>query len=173
MPVNKKKWLSYIFGVLFLILVFIQVIPVDRRPPEDEGPIQLNEEIKPLLTDACFDCHSNETQWPWYSWFAPVSWLVSYDIHEARDHMNFSQWESYNPGVREHYYEKIMELVENEEMPLWRFTLLHPEARLNDQQRQKIIDWAEMRLEKATAPAEETGDSDETESSDGHEGHDH
>ena len=86
-----------------------------------------------ILHRSCFDCHSNETKWPWYSYVAPVSWLVADDVYEGRRHMNFSLWADYNT-----------KLVEIGEMPLWFYLPLHPTAELLPEDVQVIVSWSKQ-----------------------------
>src|SRR5450759_4293447 len=86
---GKVAWAS---GALGLILVGIQVVPVDRRNPAVESEVPASPEVRTILHRACYDCHSNETVWPWYSRIAPLSWLIAHDVHEGRDNLNLSTW---------------------------------------------------------------------------------
>ncbi len=89
-----------------------------------------------LAQRACFDCHSNETVWPWYSNIAPVSWLVYYDVVEGRGKMNFSDWgRGFQPNVGE-----IAEVIQEGEMPPLQYLLMHPEAKLSATEKQALID---------------------------------
>ena len=81
---------------MLLIIGIAQVIPVDRTNPPVETEIPVDAEIRQLLQRSCYDCHSNETRWPWYAQVAPVSWLVADDVKHARDHLNFSTWNAYD-----------------------------------------------------------------------------
>jgi hypothetical protein len=84
-----------------------------------------------ILRRACFDCHSNETVWPWYAYVAPVSWLVASDVEEGREELNFSQWDAYNADRQAHKIKECGEEVAEGEMPLWFYVPAHPEARLS------------------------------------------
>ncbi len=78
--------------ILIVILVAIQFIPVDKTNPPVTAELDAAMEIISVFKRSCYDCHSNETVWPWYSSIAPVSWLVTADVKEARKHLNFSEW---------------------------------------------------------------------------------
>ena len=86
-------------------------------------------ETRALAKRACFDCHSNETRWPWYASVAPASWIIRDHVSEGRRKLNFSTWPG---GVRE--VDEIGEVLSKGEMPLWDYALLHPEARLTPQE---------------------------------------
>ena len=132
-----KKILIGIAGVL----IAIQFIPVDRSNPPAEGEIMESTELKTILKRSCYDCHSNETVWPWYSYVAPVSWLVADDVHEGRKHLNFSNWQNIEVRKVSKAKQEIWEMVSEGEMPLGKYVLLHPEAKLSEKDKQIIKDW--------------------------------
>jgi len=94
-----------------------------------------------LIQRACQNCHSQNTKWPWYSHVAPVSWLLAHDVQQARSHMNFSQWQDYSTDDRLRLLSAVGSAVRNRAMPPQRYLLLHPEARLGDEERQQIYRW--------------------------------
>jgi hypothetical protein len=99
-------------------------------------------EIAALLHNACYDCHSSTTRWPWYSHVWPVSWFVSSHVNDARDALNFSEWphdDTYKSGKR---WAKIGHRVDDDSMPLPSYTWMHPAARLTSAQRKQLSDWA-------------------------------
>ena len=132
-----KKILIGVAGVL----IVIQFIPVDRSNPPVEGEIMESTELKTVLKKSCYDCHSNETVWPWYSYVAPVSWLVADDVHEGRRHLNFSNWQNIEVRKVSKAKQEIWEMVSEGEMPLSKYVLLHPEAKLSEKDKQIIKDW--------------------------------
>jgi len=125
---NKKlKW-AVCFVVLIIIGILSIAFPVDHTNPTVTGEIEAPEEVMAILRLACYDCHSNETKWPWYSYVAPVSWLVSDDVQDGRKHMNFSVWDTYNDKQKRHKIKNIVKLVREGEMPLWFYVPLHPDS---------------------------------------------
>ena len=92
---------------------------------------------------SCYDCHSNESRWPWYGYVAPLSWLVAYDIDEAREHLNFSTWNRYDDDEQIDLIEEAWEQVEAGEMPLFFYLPLHPDARLSPEDRAQLERWAD------------------------------
>ncbi len=132
-----KKILIGVAGVL----IVVQFIPVDRSNPPAEGEIMESTELKTILKRSCYDCHSNETVWPWYSYVAPVSWLVADDVHEGRKHLNFSNWQNIEVRKVSKAKQEIWEMVSEGEMPLGKYVLLHPEAKLSEKDKQIIKDW--------------------------------
>ena len=136
---RRLTWLAILLAAVF---VAIQLVPVDRSNPAVTGDLGAPPEIDAILRRSCYDCHSHETRWPWYSRVAPVSWLVASDVHEAREEMNFSRWRSLDDREQHHLREEIGEQVERGEMPLPIYLSMHPGARLDDGSRRALLDWA-------------------------------
>jgi len=133
---------AIVLGALAFGVLAIQLVPVDRSNPPAQGEIQAPAEVMQVLRESCFDCHSIETTWPWYSRVAPVSWLVAWDVAEAREELNFSSWSQLDAEEQSELREEIWEEVEEEEMPLWYYLPTHPEARLTEQDRQALRAWS-------------------------------
>jgi Haem-binding domain len=102
---------------------------------------QIDPETLAIFQRACQNCHSQQTVWPWYSHVAPLSWLIARDVQQARLHMNLSRWQDYSSDDRLRLLSAIGSAVRNREMPVQRYLLLHPEARLTDDERQQIYRW--------------------------------
>lgn len=132
-----------IIGVL-VVVVLMQFWPVDRSNPKSDAALEIEvpAEIKAILENSCFDCHSNKTTWPWYSYVAPVSWLVAHDVEEAREHMNFSEWGTYDKKKQGRAREEIWDEVFEDNMPLPKYLKLHSDAALSEAQKQVIKAWA-------------------------------
>jgi mono/diheme cytochrome c family protein len=121
---------------LVVVLVLIQFIPYGRdhaSPPVVLEPVWDSPATRELFFRSCGDCHSNETSWPWYSNIAPVSWLVQKDVDEGREEFNVSEW-----NRKENEGDEAAEEVREGEMPLFIYTLTHPEARLSDADREAL-----------------------------------
>ena len=101
----------------------------------------LDEAWARIIKDACYDCHSHETKYPWYASVAPVSWWIGHYIEEARGHLNFSTWAAYDAEKKAHKAEECAEEVEKGLMPLKPYAKMHSEARLSDEQRERLISW--------------------------------
>lgn len=117
---------------------------------------QIDPETLTLVQRACQNCHSQNTEWPWYSHVAPVSWLLARDVQQARSHMNLSQWQDYSTDDRLRLLSAIGSAVRNRAMPPQRYLLLHPEARLNVGEQQQIYRWTRnerSRLRTRQTPA--------------------
>src|SRR6266567_6916548 len=102
---------------------------------------QIDPETLAIVQRACQNCHSQKTEWPWYSHVAPMSWLIARDVQQARLHMNLSRWQDYSSEDRLRLLGEIGSAVRNRKMPVQRYLLLHPEARLTDIERQRIDRW--------------------------------
>lgn len=142
------RGLKILLGVVIL-LVLVQFIPVDRTNPEIENKktIFAKETVPPSIRTifgrSCGDCHSDQTVWPWYSYVAPVSWMIANDVHSARKHVNFSEWGNYTAKQREEALEDICEQVQQSQMPEKSYTLIHRDARLKDIDKEAICRWTE------------------------------
>ena len=125
------------------LFLAIQLVPVERSNPPVLAEVPAPPEVREVIERACYDCHSHETRWPWYAQLAPASWLLAYDVAEAREHMNFSDWKQYDEDEQRDLVEEAWEEVEEGEMPPWFYLPLHPEARLSDAERGVLRRWAE------------------------------
>lgn len=139
------------FGVIFII---IQLVPNKLPEVKGDNPAdflvnnEVPEEFEAILRASCYDCHSNETHYPWYSYVAPVSWLVKRDTEHGRGHLNFSEWQTFEKADMAEAYYEIADEVGEGEMPMKIYPLMHSEAKLTDEQRQSIVAWAEAAAEK-------------------------
>jgi cytochrome c551/c552 len=127
-----------------LILLLIQFIPYGRNhanPPSTKEPAWDSPETRALFRRACFDCHSNETTWPWYSNVAPVAWQVQSDVDGGRKHLNFSEWDRPQKNAN-----KVAAQVKPGDMPLWFYLPMHPAAKLSAAEKQALLDGAEKSL---------------------------
>ena len=144
-----KKILIGLLAVFVIMQFFRADLPeVIMENPED---ILVNNEVpaevKEILRTSCYDCHSNETVYPWYSYVAPVSYLVADDTRHGRQDLNFSTWESLDKIEKAEMLHELAEEVEEGEMPLEIYTVTHGDAKLSKEQRELIEDWAEEMAE--------------------------
>jgi hypothetical protein len=138
---NRKVVKSGLLAV-GLALVLAQLMPVDRSNPPVRGEVEASPEVRAILRRACYDCHSNETVWPWYGRVAPVSWLLARDVREGRKEVDFSVFGQYPEKRRQRKWTEIPEQVGKGEMPPWFYVAVHPEARLSDADRARLVRWA-------------------------------
>jgi hypothetical protein len=154
-----KKKLKWIFVALVAVFALMQFInPARTNPPlPPGGDISATNpppQIAALLHAACYDCHSYETKWPWYSHVAPVSWLLVSDVNGGRERLNFSDWPKDSERAAKKM-DRMSEELDYKEMPPAKYTLLHPEARLTPDQRKQLMQWLDATAEqlKAASPA--------------------
>jgi hypothetical protein len=120
----------------------MQLVPVERSNPPVEAEVPASAEIRSILRRACYDCHSNETEWPWYSRVAPVSWLVAHDVVEGREKLNFSTWNRLDTKKQVEALHESWEEVEEGEMPPWFYLPPHPDAELSPSDRAALREWS-------------------------------
>ncbi|CAM3414952.1 MAG: heme-binding domain-containing protein [Aliarcobacter sp.] len=132
-----------IFLIIFIVMQFIQ--PNKENIVVDKNlEIKAPTEVMNLFKTSCFDCHSNETTWPWYSKIAPFSWVVANHVNTGRKALNFSTWENYSPQLKEEKLKAIYRTA-YASMPLPSYIYAHEEANLTKEQRSMIRDWTGVR----------------------------
>ena len=120
----------------------IQFVPVDRANPPVRHDVGAPAEVATVLRAACYDCHSRETRWPWYSRVAPVSWFVARHVAEGRRELDFSDWPAIDFTAQDELLREIAKEVEKGGMPLASYRWGHPAARLDGAQRELLVRWA-------------------------------
>lgn len=129
------------------VLVILQFFQIDKVNPKSDPSLDFmtmyppSEEVANILKTACYDCHSNKTEYPWYTYTQPLGWWIADHIDHGRDELNFSEFGNYNPRRADHKLEEGVEYVENEEMPLPSYTYAHGDAKLSDDQKTLLMDW--------------------------------
>jgi hypothetical protein len=155
----KKK----IFLGLVAALVIIQFFPIEKNQSDDQlyavsKKYEVPENVEAILKVACYDCHSNKTEYPWYSKVQPAAWWLAHHVDEGKRELNFSNFVTRPVAVQNHKFEEIAEQVEKKEMPLPSYTYLglHKEANLTDDQRKTLVNWAHAQMDslKAQYPAD-------------------
>jgi len=125
---TRARWVGIAVGVL----VAIQLVPLSRSNPPIESALPAPPAVQAILERSCMDCHSHATRWPWYAYVAPVSWLVVYDVHHTREHLNLSRWGSYARDRQRKKLEEMLEEAEGGSMPMTPYLWVHPDAQLSD-----------------------------------------
>jgi hypothetical protein len=110
-----------------------------------------------ILEKSCRNCHSERTEWPWYSYVAPMSWLIEKDVHEARSHLNLSRWSEYDAQKQHDLLAELAAVVRNRKMPLPRYTLLHPGAKPSPAEFERIYQWTRAERRRLTSLASAHG----------------
>ena len=147
MKFPTRRWYSWVGLGLMLCVVAIQLVPYGRghvNPPTVSEPIWDSPATRALAKQACFDCHSNETEWPVYARIAPASWLVQYDVIEGRAALNFSEWQR-----RQKKAGDAAEELREGEMPPVMYRLMHAHARLSDADRDRLARGLARTLERS------------------------
>ena len=137
-------------GIVLVAFGAIQLIPVGRtNPPVVREPVWDTPETRALTQAACFDCHSNETVWPWHSRIAPLGWVIWYDVTEGRERLNFSDWDQHadeeytdpiDPFPPKTLSERITDEIRSGQMPPGTYRLIHPDARLSASEKEALIE---------------------------------
>jgi hypothetical protein len=129
-------WLVVLAVVLVLVIGWF--VPPDRTNPAInpaatfEAVAKPSPELAAIVQRACYDCHSNTTVWPWYGRIAPISWLIADDVKKGRAHLNFSEWANYGPEMAREKLRNACTEATAGEMPLWQYRLIHPLAKLSE-----------------------------------------
>lgn len=114
-------------------MVSIDAFIAETNPPED---------VKLILKETCFDCHSDVTRYPWYNNITPINYWLDEHVKDGKKHFNVSKWEGSSIKRKDHKFEELIEMVEDKEMPLNSYTWTHSEAKLSDNQIASVINWA-------------------------------
>lgn len=144
----KKKLLTYTTLGIGIILLVIQFIPMTHNNGSINGSndisqvVEVQEEVNSILNTSCMDCHSNHTNYPWYSKIQPIGFWLNHHVDEGIRELNFSEFASYTKKRQLHKLEETIEMLEEKEMPLSSYTLIHKEAKLSDAQTAILIEWA-------------------------------
>ena len=139
-----------IFYIILGVFIIIQFFQIDKtNPPINKGMDFLTikntpEQLATQIRSSCYDCHSNETKYPFYSNIQPVAWLLKNHIDEGRKELNFSTFATYEPKRQAHKLEEAAEYVEQKKMPLESYTLGHSDAKLSDEQRKQLVNYFRM-----------------------------
>lgn len=152
------KGLVAVLAVAFIAVQFVQ--PNQPNPPVDpaqtlQAHARLSAEVETIFNRACRDCHSNETDWPWYSQIAPVSWLVADDVRIGRRQLNFSEWGRYNARQAEQKLEEICAVVQAGAMPPRSYTVAHKQAKLSAEEIKTICAWTVATQQQMTEQAQQ------------------
>jgi hypothetical protein len=141
----KRRWKAG--SVVIAAFLIASIASAPRRQSATDVPILSGAEIDPavlaLIQRSCQDCHSDRTHYPWYSYVAPVSWLVTGDVERGRERLNLSHWSEYPLVRKERSLSEIANQVKDRDMPLAQYTWIHPGARLSDAEVGAIFRWTQ------------------------------
>ncbi len=150
------KIAKIIAWVALIAFVVIQFFPVDYNQsetiPQTDFMLVNNvpATVKKLLQVSCYDCHSNNTQYPWYNKMQPVAWFLEGHIKEGKEELNFSEWDNLSDRRKTSKLRSIIKQIENDEMPLSSYTLIHKEAKFSEAEAQQVIDYMEKLKDSIT-----------------------
>ncbi len=151
------KKVAIALGVILVVLQFI-------RPAKNEGEAYttndithtvsapIPDDVKKILETSCFDCHSNHTNYPWYTNIQPIGLWMQNHVDDGKKHLNFSEYNTYKPKRKKHKLEEIGEEIKEHEMPLFSYTLIHTDAKMSDEQIALVTNWANAEVEKIILP---------------------
>ena len=144
MAITKKVLLA-----ILLLFILGQFIRPDKNQTSLASPNDIfagfsaPESTKQIIKTACYDCHSNNTVYPWYSEIQPVAWWIADHVNEGKSELNFSEFLSYKPKKADHKLEEVIEMIQEGEMPLQSYTLIHGNAKLSEIQKTELINWVQ------------------------------
>ncbi len=142
-----------LLGIL-VVLILIQIIRPEKNNSKNvindiSTVIEVPKEVQDIIKTSCADCHSNHTKYPWYSEIAPVSWYLAQHVNEGKEHLNFSEWTTYNKNQKSHILKDLKEELDEHKMPLESYLLVHKEANMTKEQYAVLLNWVK------TIPSEE------------------
>ncbi|MCF1191921.1 heme-binding domain-containing protein [Mangrovimonas sp. AS39] len=139
---------------ILLVLLVIFIVAQFFGPEKNDGDLASiepflketmpPEDVKVILKETCYDCHSSFTQYPWYNNITPVNYWMAEHVEDGKKHLDFSKWADYSVKKKDHKLEELIEMVEEKEMPLESYTWIHSEARLTDEQIESVNNWAKQ-----------------------------
>lgn len=135
--------------ILAIVLILIQFYRPDLNNSSYESAVNefilqnnVSSEVESILKTSCFDCHSNHTSYPFYAQVAPISFWINHHVEDGKEHLNFSDWNNYSIKKKLHKLDEIIEEIEEHEMPLRSYTLLHTDAKLNEEASKLLVNWS-------------------------------
>ena len=148
--------------IIIIILIAIQFIRPAKNQSNDVLTSDIShvytvpQNVSVILKKTCNDCHTNNTVYPWYAQIQPVGWWLNHHIEEGKDELNFNEFGAYAVPRQYHKLEEVVEQVKEGEMPIWSYTLIHTNAKLTDEEKQTLINWAQgiRNTMKAKYPAD-------------------
>ncbi len=142
---KKKFTLKNIGLALLFIFIVMQAFRIEKSNPTTDPAndfitvAQPSAEIATILKDACYDCHSNNVTYPWYTNIAPFSWWIKDHVNDGRDELNFSEWKTYSPRRMDKKMKEAVEMVDEDEMPMYSYTIMHKNATLTKEQKTLLL----------------------------------
>ena len=134
-------------GGLLAVFVLASLVTRPRQSKREHDPLlvgaQIPDDVRAAIVRSCADCHSEATRYPWYSYVAPVSFLINSDVNGGREHLNFTRWAEYSSVRRQRALSDIANQTQDGEMPLGIYTLMHRDAKLSETDKSAIFQWTQ------------------------------
>ena len=135
-----------VFLIILALFILIQFIKIEKNDSKNEmnaisTVMEIPVEVNRIIQTSCADCHSNSTNYPWYNKIAPASWFLANHVNDGKEHLNFSEWTTYNKDQKQHIIKDLKEVLNEREMPLKSYVLVHKELGLSENQYQILYDW--------------------------------
>ncbi len=148
------SWLTKISIAVVVLLVVIQFFRPARNTSSTllatdiTKQVSVPDDVLHTLQTSCYDCHSNNTQYPWYMNVQPVAWFLAHHVSDGKEHLNFSEFGSYSLRRQQTKLKEVAEVMEDDSMPLWSYLLIHRDAKLSEETRNHIKEWALQERDK-------------------------
>lgn len=142
-----KNFKKRFWWILLIVFVVMQFKRIDKTNPPVEPTVDFMsvesppQDVQNLISNACYDCHSNETVYPWYTNVAPLSWWIKGHIDHGRENLNFSEWGLLSDREKNHQLEECEDMIKKEWMPLGSYARMHQKARLSKNDRELLLNW--------------------------------
>lgn len=150
MIVIPGKIVKLLVGVFLVVFVVIQFFPIKHNEGVSDSLNDIiikykpSENIAQMMNSACYNCHSNHTDYPWYSKVQPVGWFLAQHIKDGKEELNLSEFGSYSVRIQKSKLGAMVHEIEDNEMPLFSYKLMHPEARISEVDKQELISWLQQ-----------------------------
>jgi len=147
------KIFKRIMMILLLVFIGIQFVPTELNTSNEiletdfTNTFVVSEQIQNILEVSCYDCHSNNTKYPWYNKIQPIRWILEDHINEGKEELNFSEFGSYSKRRMKSKLKSIISQIDDNEMPLSSYTIIHRDAKLTDVEKQQVIEWVNNKLD--------------------------
>ncbi len=135
-----------VLAAAFIVMQFIRPEPnagVTDSPDAIHNLYTVPGDVQRILNNSCYDCHTNATDYPWYAAVQPAGWLLDSHIRDGKKHLNFSEFGTYRLRLQSHKLEEVERVLEEDEMPLPSYLLIHWGARLSPEQKSRLIAWSQ------------------------------
>lgn len=154
------------YGLIAVLVIAQFIRPAQNKaegtqPNNIEQVVAINDDVKAIFTKACYDCHTNNTNYPWYSMVQPVGWWLQRHVNEGKEHFNFDDFATYSPKKQKHKLEEITETITEGEMPLKSYKLIHGEAKLSPEEIAAVKQWVQQSM--ALYPSDNPGQQSDNE----------